>query len=405
MRWQIDNAIIVPMTSSNEPLWMCGSIGWEGRRIAFVGTAPEDFRADRVIDGRGKLVMPGLINTHTHVAMTLLRNAVDDLPLMTWLHEKVWPFETSLTPADIARGARIGIAEMLLSGTTTFVDMYWHEYAVGRTASEMGIRAVLCPSFVDGGRMEEFERDLIETQRVAAETDLLSVRIAPHAAYSCSEHNLRRAVELAHRHDIGLHLHLSETMDEQRIIQERHGCTPTEYLLRLGAFERPVLAAHGVYLSDEDVAILRTHGATVAHNPQSNMKLASGAAPVARMLAAGLNVSLGTDGPASNNDLDLFDEMRSAALLGKLTAGDPTAMSAHQVLRMATVGGAAAIGMEGQLGVLAAGALADLVMIDMCGPHVQPLQNPVNALVYSTKSSDVCAIFVNGSPIDLDSLR
>lgn len=403
-RTVINNAVVVPMTDAG-PRWIEGSIGWEGSRIAFVGAEPDGFRADTIIDGRGKVVMPGLINTHTHVAMTLLRNAVDDLPLMTWLREKVWPFEASLTADDIARGARLGIAEMLLGGTTTFVDMYWHEDAIAREAQKMGIRAVLCPCFVDGERMEEFERDLIETQRVAEMCERLSVRIAPHAAYSCSEANLWRAAELARELNLGLHIHLSETLDEQRIIRQRHGCTPTEYLLRLGLFERPVLAAHCVHVSEGDIEILRSHGVTSVHNPQSNMKLACGAAPIARMLEAGVNVSLGTDGPASNNDLDMFDEIRSAALLGKLTAGDPTALPAHEVLRMATVGGATAIGMAGELGVLQPGALADVIMIDFEKPHLRPLHDPVNALVYSVKSSDVCAVFIHGTPIDLAALQ
>ncbi len=408
-----------PTADSINAEYFTGCVAWEDDRIVFVepgqGTqagmgAEDEFLAQnpdcKVIDGRGKLVMPGLINTHTHVAMTLMRNAMDDVPLMTWLEDNVWPFEAKLGADQIAQGARVGITEMLAGGTTTMVDMYWHEAAIGRVACEMGIRAVLCPSFVDGPRMEEFEHDLTETLAVAASKEAggrLSVRIAPHSAYSCSAENLRRAVELAKQHGIGIHTHVSETIDEQRIIRERHGCTPTEYLCDLGLFDIPTIAAHCIHVTDRDIEILREHGVTAVHNPQSNMKLASGAAPVAKMLQRGVNVALGTDGAASNNDLDMFDEMRTASLLAKFTGsglidgGDSTVLPAYEVLKMATVHGARAIGMEGQLGVLAPGALADIVMLDITGPHYFPGNNLVSALVYSAKSSDVCGVWVAGT--------
>jgi 5-methylthioadenosine/S-adenosylhomocysteine deaminase len=325
-----------------------------------------------------------------------MRNLADDLPLMAWLRDRVWPFESLLGAEDIAVGARLGIAEMLLVGTTTLVDMYWHEAAVAAAASDMGVRAVLCPTFIDGERMAEFERDLPETLTLAARCDRLSVRVAPHAAYSCSEENLRRGVDLARLHGLGLSIHLSETLDEQRIIRERFGRTPTEYLRDIGFFELPTIAAHGVHLSEGDMSILLEHGVTVSHNPQSNMKLASGAAPVARMIAAGLNVALGTDGASSNNDLDLWDEMRTASLLGKLTAADPSVLPAYEVLRMATLCGARAIGMEGSLGVVAEGALADLILLDIDKPHWSPSNDPIAALVYSAKAGDVESVFVDG---------
>jgi 5-methylthioadenosine/S-adenosylhomocysteine deaminase len=346
--------------------------------------------------------MPGLINTHTHVAMTLMRNAADDIPLMRWLEDHVWRFEAHLGAEEIAIGARLGMAEMLLGGTTTLVDMYWHEAAIGRAAVETGIRAVLCPCFIDGTRMEEFERDLDETAALAAGCDRLSVRVAPHAVYSCSTENLRRGMALARHHNVGLHIHLSETLDEQRMVRERYGSTPTEYLRDLGFFELPTIAAHCVQVSESDIKILRDCGVTAAHNPQSNMKLASGAAPVAGMLAAGVNVSLGTDGASSNNDLDMWDEMRTASLLGKLTAADPAVMPAYDVLKMATVNGAQALGMEGELGVIAEGALADLIMIDLDKPHFSPLGDLSAALVYCAKSSDVDTVFVAGREVVSD---
>ncbi|MDR2913045.1 MAG: amidohydrolase [Alistipes sp.] len=411
MKTLITNAIVVPMTTAEEH-WFTGSVGIEDGKIAFVANddRPEELkRVQRFkdeagtnlneIDGRGKLVMPGLVNTHTHVSMTLLRNLADDLPLMTWLTERVWPFEAHMGAEEVAVGARLGMAEMLLGGTTTLVDMYWHEAAVARAARETGIRAVLCPSFVDGPRMEEFERDLVETLAEAEGCDRLSVRIAPHAAYTCSAENLRRAVELARRHNIGIHTHVSETTDEQRIVSEQYGCTPTEYLRDAGLFDVPAMAAHCVWLSESDMDIMLSHGVAVVHNPQSNMKLASGAAPIAKMLARGLTVSIGTDGASSNNDLDMWDEMRSASFLGKLTALNTSVLPAYEILRMATVNGARAIGMEGSLGVVAEGALADLVILDVEKPHWSPRANIVSALVYSAKASDVDTVIVGGEVV------
>ncbi|MDR2890997.1 MAG: amidohydrolase [Alistipes sp.] len=390
--------------------YFTGSVALEGGRIAIVardGCAEgeqrlAEFRVKgdfREIDGRGRLLMPGLVNTHTHVAMTLMRNLADDIELMEWLHERVWPFESRLGAEEIAWGAKLGIAEMLLGGTTTFVDMYWHEAAIARVARDMGIRAVLCPSFLDGERMAEFERDLPETIAVADGCDRLSVRIAPHAPYTCSEENLRRAIGLAKKYGVGAHTHISETLDEQRIVRERYGCTPTEHLRNVGLFELPTIAAHCVHVTGGDMDILREFGVTAVHNPQSNMKIASGAAPVAAMLSRGVNLAIGTDGACSNNDLDMWDEMRTASFLAKHTAADPASMPAYEILKMATVGGARAIGRDGELGVVAEGALADLIMLDLEKPHLCPRHDLVAALVYSAKSTDVERVFVAGRPV------
>jgi 5-methylthioadenosine/S-adenosylhomocysteine deaminase len=406
----IRDVLVLPMTVGGDEAkkYFTGSVAIRGNRIVMVADESqpdyrrriEEYRSAvgnvKEIDGSGKLLMPGLINTHTHAAMTLMRNMADDLPLMKWLHERVWPFESRLSPEQIAAGARLGMAEMILSGTTTFVDMYWHESAVAQAAQEMGIRAVLCPSFIDGPRMEQFEQDMAQTLAIAATCERLSVRPAPHAAYSCSSENLRRAAALAREHNLGLTIHLSETLDEQRIIREKYGRTPTEYLRDLGMFEVPTIAAHCVHVTESDIEILRSQGVTVAHNPQSNMKLASGAAPIARMVDAGVNVTIGTDGPSSNNDLDMWDEMRTASLLGKLTAADPAALPAYRILQMATVNAARALGMEGNLGVIDEGAFADLIILDTRKPHWRPMHDPVAALVYSAKSSDVHTVIING---------
>lgn len=403
----ISDCLILPMTAEgSDPKYFKGSVAIRGNRIVMV--TADRHAADalrdanpglREIDGRGKLLMPGLVNTHCHAAMTLMRNFADDIALMPWLNDSVWPFESKLGAAEIATGAKLGIAEMLLGGTTTFADMYWHEAAIGQAAREMGIRAVLCPSFVDGERMEEFERDLPETVRVAESCERLSVRIAPHSAYSCSEKNLRRAVELAHLYGIGIHTHVSETRAEQQIVLERRGTTPTQYLDSLGLFDVPALAAHCVYVTDADMDILARKEVTAVHNPQSNMKLASGTAPVPRMIERGVNVTVATDGPSSNNDLDMWDEMRTASFLQKLASGDPSTLPAYEILKMGTVNGARALGMEGQLGVIAEGALADMVMLDLDKPRFHPHNDLVAGIVYCACAADTDTVFVDGEMV------
>ncbi len=403
MKTLITGCLILPMTEEGGERYFTGSVATEGNRIVLVtsdNARVAEFRAAnpgvREVDGRGKLLMPGLINTHTHVAMTLMRSFADDIPLMAWLNDHIWPFEAQIGAEEIAVGARLGMAEMLLGGTTTLVDMYWHESAIGHVAQDMGIRAVLCPSFVDGRRMEEFERDLPATLKVAEGSDRLSVRIAPHSAYSCSTENLRRAMTLAREYGIGLHTHVSETLDEQRMIRERYGRTPSEYLRDIGFFEIPTMAAHCVHVSEGDIEILSEYGVTAMHNPQSNMKLSSGIAPVPRMIAKGVNVSIGTDGSSSNNDLDMWEELRTASFLQKVADGDPSTMPAYEILKMATVNGAKAIGMEGRLGRIAEGYTADMVMLDIEKPHFYPRNDMVANVVYCAKAGDVDTVFVDG---------
>ena len=402
--------MILPMTASaNDPRkFFRGSVAISGGRISSVlpatpdngsddrGTESEN-RSRRVIDAGGKLLMPGLINLHNHVAMSLMRNYADDLPLMEWLADRVWPFEAKLTGDDVYLGARLGIAEMLLGGTTTFVDMYWHADRVAEAVLESGMRAVVCPAFIDTN-YEAFERETVRlVERYAgADGGRLGVRIAPHAPYTCSPESVRKALSLCERYGLGIHVHLSETRSETETIRQRYDKTSAEYLRDLGVFDYPTLAVHCVHLTEEDMDILLRYGVSVAYNPQSNMKLASGIAPVARMIGRGLTVGIGTDGPCSNNDLDMWDEMRTASLLQKVATGDASVLPAYETLRMATVGGACAVGMEGELGVVALGARADLILVDMGGPHWAPGNDPIAGLVYNAKSTDVDTVLVDG---------
>lgn len=347
------------------------------------------------IDGRGKLLMPGLINMHTHVAMTLMRSYADDIPLMPWLYERIWPFEAKINRDDVYVGARLGIAEMLLGGTTTFTDMYWYEEAVGEAARQMGVRAVLSPCFLDA-RMDEFEKDMALTVKRAEGCERLSVMVAPHAPYSCSAENLRRGLDIASEYGVGIHTHLAETVSETETINTAYGLSPVQYMQRQGVFERPTVAAHLVHVGGRDIEILAECGVTAVHNPQSNMKLSSGIAPMWRMMCSGVNVCIGTDGVCSNNDLDMWDEMRTAALLQKVAGDDPCVMPAYDVLRAATVNAARAIGMGGRLGEITEGAIADVILVDLQRPHLQPSHDIVSTLVYCAKASDVDTVFVAG---------
>lgn len=401
--------------SADNRKYFRGNIGIAGGRIVFAGAAPEEPEAFtarygkrkgaaehggdtlQVIDGSRFIAMPGLINLHNHVSMSLMRSYADDMPLMRWLRERIWPFEAKLTGDDVYLGAQLGIAEMLLGGTTTFVDMYWMAERVAQAAKEAGIRAVVCPAFMDS-RLEESEREtaaLIEAFH-GKDDGRITVRIAPHAPYTNAPETIRKVVELCRRYDVGVHIHLSETQEEVDIIRNTYGKTPTEYLEELGLFDLPTLAVHCVHLTDAEIDILHRRNVSIAHNPQSNMKLSSGIAPVAEMIARGLNVGIGTDGPSSNNDLDMWDEMRTASLLQKVATGDPCALPAYETLQMATVNGARAIGMEGELGVIRAGARADIILIDAEKPHLYPRHNLISNLVYCGKASDVDTVIVDG---------
>ena len=389
--------------ADDSPKYFKGHLGIEGSRICFVSKEQSD--ADKflslhkdnckVIDATGFIVMPGLINTHTHIAMALLRGISDDVPLMEWLNEHIWPVEAHMGYNEILIGAKLGALEMLKGGTTTFVDMYPYEEAVAEASEEAGIRAVVSPCAMDF-RMPHFEEDWRAVQKRFSNSNLVSMMIGVHAIYTCSPENMKHAMELSEQLSTGIHIHHSETKDEEKTVRERYNANPTEHLVNVGLIKRPTLAAHCVYMSDEDITTFAENNVSVAYNPQSNMKLASGIAPIAKMLDAGVNVSIGTDGASSNNDLDMWDEMRTASLLQKVNTMNPCVLTAYQVLQMATVNGAKAIGKEGELGILQEGALADIILVDFEKPHLYPHTNLISELVYSCHASDVDTVIVNG---------
>ncbi len=390
------------MTQENPSLSL-SAVGVVGKRIELLSDSAADIAAFtaahpalRTIDCCGKLLMPGLINAHTHVSMTLQRGLGDDIELMKWLHELVWPFEALQSDDDIEAGARLGIAEMLLGGTTTFVDMYWSEFRVAKAVEELGIRALLCESCIVGEKAAELEKSLPKLVEAAKTCDRITAAVGPHAPYTCPPQVLARCNELTEQLGAPTTIHLAETKDEEKTIRETYNLSPTEYLDKCGVLTPSTILAHSVHLSPSDIALIKERGAHVAHNPQCNMKISSGAAPIAALVESGVNCTIGTDGAGSNNDLDMWDEMRTAAFLQKLTTMSPTALSAYQVLQMATVNGAKAIGRQGELGVIAPGALADLIVVDILRPHYRPHHDIVSSLVYCGKAADVEMVMVDG---------
>lgn len=397
------NVRVVPMTAqADEPQSWVGSVAVAEGRIAALLTsdeATEEYLSRhpdcRVVDGRGKLLMPGLINTHCHAGMTLQRNSADDIPLMAWLHDRIWPFEQRQTADDVALATRLGVAELLLGGVTSVVEMYFESDLTVEVFEEMGMRALVGTNCFEATIDAAFETVLKARER-CADSPLVQVAIAPHAPYTVSAEGLKRCRKFAEEENLPLMIHLAETEDELRQVEEQYGMRPVALLDKVGLLTPRTIAAHCVHLTDEEITLLAERGVVVAHCAQCNMKISSGTAPVARMLQAGVTVTLATDGPASNNDLDLWEELRAAAFQQKLTTRNPLSLSAYEVLRMATVEGARAMGLMGELGIIKEGALADVILLDLQKPHLQPLGDVVSTLVYSAKASDVEMVVVGG---------
>jgi len=382
-----------------------GAVAVRAGKIAGVGprrVLERRFRPRRTLPAAGHLVLPGLINAHTHAAMTLFRGVRDDCDLMTWLTKYLFPLEERfVSPRFVRCGALVACWEMIASGTTTFADGYFFEEEVARAAEEAGLRAFPGQGIFDVPTPDAktSAEGLARAEQFASEWKghaLVTPALFPHACYTATPETFRRAQALAARHEIPVFTHLSESAGELAMVRERYGTTPVHLLAAAGVLDRGLTAAHAVALDEEEIALLARAGTGVVHCPESNMKLASGIAPVARMLAAGIPVGLGTDGPASNNDLDLFGEMSSAAKLQKLPGLDPTALPARQALRLATAGGAAALHREAEIGSLETGKRADLIVVSLEGPNAVPLFDPFSHLVYSARSDAVRTVVVEG---------
>lgn len=368
----------------------------EGDKIAAVGAMPEGFSADTVVDGANRLLLPGLVNAHTHTYMTMFRGCADDLPFADWLNGHIDPLEAQMTREDCYWATLLGNMEMILNGTTASIDMFIFTETASRAAEECGFRTVLTRGLTgpDGGerRIHEF---LSERNDWAGRCSRVTFALGPHAPYSCSEGYLREVAALAKELDLGLHTHISESQFEQMTIREQYGCTPAEFFDRCGILTDKTLAAHCVYLSDSDIALLKERGVSVVTNPVSNLKLGNGVAPVPKMLDAGVNVALGTDGAASNNALNLFRELSFVTLLHKGMSGDTTVVPAAEALKMATVNGARALGLSG-CGEIKAGNQADLTVLDIDKPWMRPHNDLLSSLVYCARGDEVDSVLVDG---------
>lgn len=396
-----DGRFLVP--GSDKPV-LNGYMTIENDLITYIGEEKPVIEEDaEVIDGSRLLFMPGLVNTHGHAAMSLLRGYGDDMVLQAWLQEKMWPMEEKFTGEDVYWGTSLSVLEMLKGGTTTFLDMYDHMDRVAEVTEQSGIRAVLmrgviglCPEEVQNHKLAEA---IAFARNWHGKADgRITAMLSPHAPYTCPPEFFMKFVQAAHDLDLPMHTHMSETRHEVEQNVADYGLRPVAHLEKLGMFTRPSLIAHGVHLNDEEIVILARHNVGVSHNPGSNLKLASGVARVPELLRAGVKVSLGTDGAASNNNLDMFEEMRLAALIHKGVSGDPTAVPAPEALLMATEYGAQSIFLN-QVGRLAAGMKADFIAIDIDQPHLLPHTDLLSHAVYSASAKDVEHVWVNGKQV------
>lgn len=406
--WLIRDATIVTMDDEHRVLPHADLVisGSEIARIRTSGEAHPEVPSDRIIDASGMVAVPGLINAHTHCAMTLLRGYADDMPLMPWLEERIWPVERKLEADDVYWGTLLGIAEMIRAGVTCFNDMYHYFESAARAALDSGMRAVV------SGVLLAFLPDADERLEHAIEfarewrdkgDGLLVTMLGPHAPYTVPNHFLDRVIEGAREVGVGIHIHVSETRREVEESRRDYNQTPVERLSEIGLLDvDPIAAAHCVHLTAGDIDTLVEKRVGISHCPGSNMKLASGVAPIPKLLQAGAIVGLGTDGPASNNNLDMLEEARLAALVHKTHTGDPTAVPAYTALAMATRGSAEALGIGDRVGRIQAGMKADIALLDFRQPHLFPPHDVISHLVYAARAGDVRTVFVNGRPVMLD---
>ncbi|MCE9608407.1 MAG: amidohydrolase [Planctomycetia bacterium] len=385
-----------------------GSVAIVGDKIAAIGTVDEiaaRYDAARTIDARGRIVMPGLVNAHGHAAMTLLRGMADDKALMDWLQNYIFPAEAKMVDEAFVRaGTRLALLEMLLGGTTTYVDMYYFEFAVAEETARAGMRGVIGQAMLDfpAPDFKTWDASLAGTEAFLKQWQnhpLITPAVAPHAPYTVSPEHLQAAAKLAADYRVPIIIHVSETKAELATMQERYKATPIEHLDRLGVLKENVIAKHVVWATDAELLTLRKHGVGVVHCPQSNMKLASGIAPVPKMLELKIPVALGTDGAASNNDLDMWEEIDTVAKLHKVATLDPTVVSAREAVAMGTIEGARAIHMADQIGSLEVGKKADVILVGLDAAHEVPMYDVYSHLAYTVKASDVQTVVVGGKVV------
>lgn len=412
----IKNGLVLTMNEENKVIEN-GFVGVLDDKIVYVGEE-KGFSANEIIDAKGGIVLPGLINAHTHAPMSLFKGLAEDIPLKRWLEEYIFPIEKRLNPELVYIGALLSCAEMIMSGTTTFCDMYFFEDEVAKAAKKVGMRCLISEGLFDFpspnyGNIEkgyEYTEWLIEKWR---EDPLINIAVGPHTPYTCSEAILKNAKEIAEAHDIPIIIHVAETEYEVELIRQKYGKSPVEYLKELGLIYPRLIAAHCVHLSKKDMQLIKEGNVKVVHNAECNMKLASGISPVPDMIKMGICVAIGTDGSASNNNLDLFQEMDTVAKLHKISKMDPSVMDAVSVVKMATRNGAKALGMEDIIGSIEVGKKADIIVLNTNTAHMTPLYNPFYGIVYSATGADVTHSIIDGKvvmkerrllTVDLDSI-
>jgi len=402
--------IIVITMNDGHPVLLHGYVGISGRKLSYVGEKPPAEPAARVISGSRRLLMPGLINSHSHLPMTLLRGYADDYRLQEWLYDHIFPAEGRMDERCVDAGARLGLAECIRFGVTSCTDMYFHLPRIAEAVLEAGTKANITNALLclDMSRFDfEKDRGTMEVREVLARYKGLTAKGGPgegrlivdagiHAEYTSGPAAWRESVAFAEENNLRFHLHLSETEAEHTGCVKKYGKTPVQVLYESGVFTRKTTAAHCCWVTEGDMDILAANGVTAAHCPVSNLKLSSGVAPVMKMRARGLNVALGTDGACSNNNHDMFEEIKTAALLQKYATGDPSALPAYEAIKMATVNGALGQGRENETGRILPGYDADLIMLNLDAPHLFPLNDPRAAVAYAARGSDVCLTMVQG---------
>ena len=370
--------------------------------IAEIADTIDEGNVDKIIDAEGKILLPGLINTHTHLSMTLFRGLADDLSLDSWLNDHIWPMEANLNGDYCYIGALLGAVELIKSGTTTFSDMYFYMEDVARAVEDAGIRAVLSYGMIDFGDAEKREAEIEENLQLFKSCNgmadgRIKVFFGPHSPYTASEELLIKVRELADENNMGIHIHVSETEKEINDSLDEKGLRPFEYLEKIGFLGPDVVAAHCVWLSDEEIEIIKKHNVKVSHNPCSNMKLASGVAPVSKLIENDICVSIGTDGASSNNNLDLIEELKTASLLQKVSTLDPKVLSSDEAITMATIKGAEALGLENEIGSIEVGKKADIILIDTNSANMVPDSSSLSSnVIYSANGSNVDTTICNG---------
>jgi 5-methylthioadenosine/S-adenosylhomocysteine deaminase len=402
--------IIVITMNDEQPVLTHGYVGIEGRKVSYVGDKAPQEKAARIISGSRRLLMPGLINSHSHLPMALLRGYADDYRLQEWLFDHIFPAEGKLDERSVAAGVRLGLAECIRFGVISCTEMYFHLPEIAEAVLETGVKANICNALLclDMDKFDfEKDRGTMELREVLSRykgrsanggfgDGRLIVDAGIHGEYTSGPQAWRESVAFAKENNLRIHLHLSETETEHTECIKRYGKTPAQVLSENGVFTRKTTAAHCCWITEDDMDILAANGVTVAHCPVSNFKLSAGAAPVMKMISHGVNVALGTDGVCSNNNHDLFEEIKSAAILQKYLCGDPSVLPAYEAIKLATVNGAAGQGRLGETGRILPGYDADLIMLNLDVPHLFPLNDPCAAIAYAAKGSDVDLTMVQG---------